>query len=201
MIKAITFDLDGVYFIKGKAEFIKSLGVLGVPEAEAKRVFLESEEMRQYKRELLTDKEFWTWALKEWKLSMTIQEIIDVLVSGYEENPEVLDVVRKARANGYKTMVCSNNFPARINGLQQKFKFLDNFDVAVMAYDAGAMKPDKKIFEVLIRKANVSPSEIFMADDREDTIESARELGIEAFYYTNFNNFLLDLEKLGINLN
>jgi hypothetical protein len=41
MIKVITFDLDGVYFTKGKYEFINSLSSLGVNEEEAKRVFLK----------------------------------------------------------------------------------------------------------------------------------------------------------------
>ena len=42
MIKAITFDLDGVYFPNGKANFIKALVNLGVAEDEAKRVFFRS---------------------------------------------------------------------------------------------------------------------------------------------------------------
>lgn len=56
MIKAITFDMDGVYFVNGKSNFISSLGKLGISEAEAKRVFLQSDEMNyQYKKGLMTD--------------------------------------------------------------------------------------------------------------------------------------------------
>jgi len=46
MIKAITFDLDGVYFVNGKSNFISSLGELGVSPEEATRVFLKSNEMK-----------------------------------------------------------------------------------------------------------------------------------------------------------
>ena len=42
MIKVITFDLDGVYFPNGKANFISALGKLGISEDEVKRVFLKS---------------------------------------------------------------------------------------------------------------------------------------------------------------
>ncbi|MFA6270722.1 MAG: hypothetical protein WC657_05980 [Candidatus Paceibacterota bacterium] len=70
-IKVITFDLDGVYFPNGKANFIKSLENLGVSEDEAKRVFLKSPQMNQeYKNGKMTDEEFWTWAVSEWKLNM-----------------------------------------------------------------------------------------------------------------------------------
>jgi epoxide hydrolase-like predicted phosphatase len=200
MIKAVVFDLDGVYFVKGKENFIRNLVSLGVTEAEAKRVFYTSDEMKQYKRGELTDEQFWLWAITEWKLSMSVERIIKLLIDGYKENKPVIQAVKKVRALGIKTLVCSNNFPARIQGLQKRFRFLDNFDVAVMAYEVGALKPDKKILEELIARAQVKPEEIFFADDREDTIKNAQDLGIQAFHYTTFDNFLADLQKLEVSV-
>jgi FMN phosphatase YigB (HAD superfamily) len=129
MIKAITFDLDGVYFVNGKSNFISNLSKLSVSEAEAKRVFLQSEEMNnKYKMGMLTDDQFWSWAANEWKINKSPQELIDLMISGYEVDENVVEVVKNVRSNGYKTLICTNNFPARIKGLQMKFKFLDNFD-------------------------------------------------------------------------
>jgi len=106
MIKAITFDLDGVYFVNGKANFIKSLGELGVSEEEAKRVFLESNEMNNvYKTGKMTDEEFWSWAANEWKLDKSPQELIDLLIGGYLENENVVGTVKKVRESGYKTLI------------------------------------------------------------------------------------------------
>lgn len=200
MIKAIVFDLDGVYFLNGKENFIKSLTALGVSEPEAKRIFLNSEEMKVYKAGFMTDEEFWSWALAEWKLSLAVPQITKLLIDGYAENTEVVDSVKKARAKGYKTLTCTNNFPAKINGLQDKFKFLDNFDAAVLAYEVGALKPDNKMLQELIDRSGVKPEEIFLADDREDTIRNAKELGIEAFFYSDFPGFLRDLKILGVEL-
>lgn len=201
MIKAITFDLDGVYFINGKSNFIKNLGELGVSEEDAKRVFLDSDEMHyQYKVGKMTDVEFWSWALKEWNLSLSVQEIIDILIKGYEVDENVISVVKKVRANGYKTLVCTNNFPARMNGLQKRFGFLDNFDVAVVSYEEGTLKPRKDFFEAFIRKAGVAPQEIFIADDRMDAIETAHSLGIQTLFYTDFSSFVVKLKELGVNI-
>ena len=76
MIKGITFDLDGVYFVNGKSNFIANLGKLGVSEDEAKRVFLKSTEMNQlYKNGKMTDEEFWSWAAAQWNLAMSPQEL------------------------------------------------------------------------------------------------------------------------------
>lgn len=201
MIKAIVFDLDGVYFLNGKANFVKNLVALGVAQNEAKRVFLQSNEMNQlYKTGKWNDEQFWSWALSEWKLSNTVPEIIHLLIDGYEVDPQVANLVKKVRAKGYKTLICSNNFPARIKGLQHRFGFLDDFDVVVLACEVGDVKPNKKIFEELIKKSGVQPNEIFYTDDYQEALDTARELGIQTHYYTNFGDFVETLKRLNVKL-
>ncbi|OGM13038.1 hypothetical protein A3A76_01890 [Candidatus Woesebacteria bacterium RIFCSPLOWO2_01_FULL_39_23] len=201
MIKAITFDLDGVYFINGKSNFISNLVKLGISEDEAKRVFLQSDEMNKfYKEGKMTDDEFWTWAAKEWKLDKSPKELMDLLVSGYEVDENVVETVKKVSSNGYKTLICTNNFPARINGLQERFHFLDNFDAYVFSYEVGATKPSPKIFEELVKKSGVKANEIIFADDNNDNLAGARQVGIQAFFYEGFDKFLEKLKELGVNL-
>ncbi len=201
MIKAICFDLDGVYFLNGKSNFIKALVNLGVTEDEAKQVFLKSDEMNaRYKLGKMTDDEYWTWALKEWKLQMSVQEILDLLIKGYDTNPQAVEYVKKVRQAGYKTVICSNNFPARINGLQKRFGFLDDFDVVVLSYEVGFVKPDKGIFEALVKKSGVLPTEIIYSDDDESKMYGAKELGINTFLYTDFPAFVGHLGGLGVKI-
>lgn len=199
MIKAITFDLDGVYFINGKSNFIANIIKLGVSEDEAKRVFLKSDEMnRQYKEGKMSDEEYWIWASKEWKLDKTPKELIELLISGYEVDQNVVETVKKVRANGYKTLICTNNFPARINGLQERFKFLDDFDGKSISYEVGSSKPDTKIYEKLIEVSRVNADEIVYADDNKDNISEAQKLGINAFFYEGFDKFIERLKVLGV---
>lgn len=201
MIRAITFDLDGVYFINGKSNFVANLGKFGVSENEAKRVFLQSDEMnKMYKEGKMTDDEFWSWALKEWKLNLTVLEIIKLLIDGYEVDEKVVEVVKKVKANGYKTLICSNNFPARINGLQNRFGFLENFDAWALSYEIGSAKPSVKIFEELVKKSGVKPEEIIYADDNEDALTGAKEIGIQAFLFEGFDKFLEKFQELGVDL-
>lgn len=201
MIKAITFDLDGVYFINGKENFIKRLVDLGVSEEEARRVFFKSDQMnKEYKGGLIGDEEYWSWAIAEWKLSLSVEEIKDLLIEGYEVDSRVVEIVRKLREKGYKTCICSNNFPARINGLQDKFGFLENFDVVVLSYEIGVTKPDQKIFEELIKQSGVKPEEIVITDDKETNVIAAKEAGINAFFYEDFEQFLGELKKLEVEI-
>ncbi len=201
MVKAVTFDLDGVYFVNGKSNFIKSLVSLGVSESEAKRVFLQSDEMNhQYKEGTMTDDQYWTWAAKEWKLDRSPKQLIDLLISGYEIDPNVVDIVKKVRANGCKTLICTNNFPARINGLQTKFRFLDDFDGKAISYEVGSSKPDTGIYQKLIDVSGVKAEEIVYADDHEENIIAAQKLGINAFFYEGFDGFISKLKEFCIKL-
>jgi HAD superfamily hydrolase (TIGR01509 family) len=199
MIRAITFDLDGVYFINGKTNFVKNLAILGVSEKDVSEVFFKSDKMNcEYKSGMISDKEYWSWALEEWGLNISVEAIIELLIDGYETNEQVVDVVKNVRRRGYKTLVCTNNFPARINGLEQKFGFLDKFDATAISYEIGETKPSVEIFEELINRSGVEASEIVFADDDESKLSGARALGIQTFIYTGFDSFLDSLRSLGV---
>lgn len=201
MIQAITFDLDGVYFPNGKQNFLKALGLLGVPEDEARRVFLKSREMNElYKLGAMTDAEYWAWAAKEWKLEKTSDQLMKLLIESYDVDENVVSTVRAVRKNGYKTLVCSNNFPARVNGLQQRFHFLDDFDTSVFSYEVKAAKPSGAIFSELIKRAGVPAEAIVFADDTADNLTGARKLGITTFLYEGFDAFVGSLKKLGVKI-
>jgi HAD superfamily hydrolase (TIGR01509 family) len=201
MIKAITFDLGGVYFPNGKATFIKALEGLGVAEPEAKRVFLKSDEMNhRYKMGTMSDDEYWTWATKEWDLNLSPKELIDLLVDSYSVDEQVKNIVQSARKHGYKTLICTNNFPARINGLQERFGFLDDFDVVILSYEVGAVKPSEEIFKELVKQAGVPAQSIVFADDDEEAVAGASKVGITTFLYEGFDGFIQHLKLLGVEL-
>lgn len=201
MIKAVTFDLDGVYFVNGKENFIKNLGIrFGISEDEAKRVFLRSDEMNNlYKTGKMTDKDFWTFAALEWKIDLDWQQLPKLMIEGYEVDTRVVETVKQVRKNGYKTLICSSNFPARINGLQERFGFLDDFDTWALSYEVGFNKPDKRLYEALVEKSGFEAGEIVYSDDDEVRAGVAKEVGLSAFVYQSFDQFVGELRKMGVN--
>ncbi len=200
MIKAIVFDLDGVYFKNGKKNFMNNVSrKYNIPREEVKYVFLKSDEMNKYyKTGKISGDEFWKWATDVWEIEATKDELIELLGEGYEINQEAVDLCRKLRKNGYKTLVCSNNFKERIEILQKRFGFMDDFDVCIFSCDVGTLKPNKRIFEILCEKANVKPSEVFLVDDDERIISSAKKFGFHTSHCTNLKEFVNDLRDAGV---
>ena len=127
-IKTIVFNLDGVYFDKGKNEFLDALSRYDVDRVSAETVFLQSQQMADYKLGNIGDGDFWSWAESQWKTGLSNQELVELMLKDYTIDGRVATLAKTVRKNGYKTLVCSNNFPARVEGLEKKFRFLQDFD-------------------------------------------------------------------------
>lgn len=57
------------------------------------------------------------------------------------------------------------------------------FEVAVSARDAGAAKPDRRIFELLLGRAALAPEDIvYVGDDPHADVEGARRAGMHAVW-------------------
>lgn len=201
-IKGIVFDLDDVYLLKGKERFIENLGKkYGVSVADAQRVFLKSPEMNKlYKAGKMTGDEFWSFAAKEWKIKATKEELVELLISGYEKNLEAEKLAKTLKTAGYRLLVCTNNFKERLSGLERKFLLSGTFDTIVASCQIGSLKPEREIFLELAKKSKLAPGEIFIADDNPENVSSAKALGFKAVLYEDFSKFHSDLKAAGVRL-
>ncbi|MDP1743460.1 MAG: HAD family phosphatase [Candidatus Amesbacteria bacterium] len=186
MIKAITFDLDGVYFTA--ESFPRFVNCFSDPE-KAMQVLKKSNEMADFKLGKMSEDDYWDYVRKELAVPYSNEEIFTMLRDSYEVNQQVRDFEMEVRTRGIKTCICTNNFVTRIRELDEKFDFLKDFDVKVISYQVGVAKPDKGIFEELIRQTDCAANEIIYADDNESSYKSALSVGINAFLYTNFEDF------------
>lgn len=199
MIKAICFDLDGVYFTSQSFQkFKKNLPKEINDENVVNRVLYKSEEMLNFKKGLITEEQFWDYATRELGIKTDFDGICELLRESYQINNDVKEYVEKVRKAGYKTCICTNNFVTRIREIDNEWGFLDLFDVKILSYEVGHMKPDIEIYKALVEKSGVLPEEIVYSDDSEDKLEGAKQLGINTFVYTTFEDFVKNLESLGV---
>ncbi|MBD3280101.1 HAD-IA family hydrolase [Candidatus Dojkabacteria bacterium] len=201
MVKAICFNLDGVYFTEaGKKAFHKALVDITGDEDKVVHVLYKSDEMRNFVTGKMTEEDFWNYFRDYLGIELSDSELRQLWIKGYEANPDVRKVVLETREKGYKACICSNNNPARVAALQERFKFLDDFDVVVFSYKVGNHKPSKEIFEALVKEAGCEANELAYADDNPERIQGAQDLGINTFIYESFEQFVDELKKLGVNI-
>lgn len=190
MIKAVTFDLDGVYFTpQSFKNFKANLPKKVADEEKVNWVLYKSPEMQNFKTGKMRENEYWDFVRKELGVELRNDGIFKLLRDSYEVNTEVKDFVSEVKSKGLKTCICSNNFVTRIREVDSKFGFLKDFDIKVFSFEVGIMKPGKGIFEILIKQSGVYPKEILYADDDASKLTGAIELGINAFVYEGFEKF------------
>ncbi|HMS91667.1 MAG TPA: HAD family phosphatase, partial [Candidatus Absconditabacterales bacterium] len=148
----------------------------------------------------ISEEEYRERVKKELGLSCSLEEIYTKLRDSYEVNPDVVQLANNLKDKGYKIGICSNNFVTRIRELDKKFHFLDDFDVHIFSYEVGAMKPDTKIFQVLIEKSGLSAEQIIYSDDDEKKLSGARNLGIQTFVFHDFDEFVQDVKNCGVKI-
>jgi FMN phosphatase YigB (HAD superfamily) len=137
MIKGVVFDLDGVFFLNGTENFIKNVSKkFSIPEEKIIQSYKKSDGMNKYyKTGKWNGNHYWSWFIKELGINSTKEELLDILSEGYEINQQALNLSRELRKKSYKILICSNNFPERIELLNNKFDFLKEFDFAVFSFE------------------------------------------------------------------
>ncbi|MCK0144648.1 YjjG family noncanonical pyrimidine nucleotidase [Arenibacter sp. F26102] len=122
-------------------------------------------------------------------------ELIDVLSDQYIENlssfnhlfPNTTEVLDYLKPN-YKLHIITNGFQEIQDKKLQSSKIHDYFDHIINSEMAGVKKPNPKIFELALSKANVLPQKSLMiGDSLEADILGAKSVGLHTLHF-NANN-------------
>jgi glucose-1-phosphatase len=113
------------------------------------------------------------------------------------KNRSVFGLINTLRAN-YRTALLSNINFLHYEHLKKNFPVFGVFDRVFLSFQMGLIKPDKEIYNLVLKELKVCPQEIFYTDDRPELVESAKTLGIQGCVFTNFNQLVSCLRDSGI---
>ena len=91
-------------------------------------------------------------------------------------------LVGDLKAAGYRLYVLSNMSREFIDFLR-RFPVYGLFDGEVVSCEEHTVKPEPRIYEILLERYGLTPSETLFIDDREMNIEAAAALGIHGFVF------------------
>jgi glucose-1-phosphatase len=115
----------------------------------------------------------------------------------FSENKEVVDLLPKLKEN-YTLVLLSNTNIIHYEYGWKKYDFLQNFDKIVVSYEAGANKPEKKIYRAVESFTGEDSARHFFIDDIAEYVDAARELGWEGIQFTGYKNLVSELINRGI---
>ena len=109
-------------------------------------------------------------------------------------------VLREVKAAGLRCLALSNMEPSAFATRRTRFAFMDLFDGFVISGIEGVAKPDRRIFQILLRRYRLEPAETVFIDDSPVNVEAARGLGLTAVHYTSAGQLRSQLRSLGLNV-
>ena len=96
---------------------------------------------------------------------------------------EVLDeLIRDLKRAGYRLYVLSNMSREFIDFLRRT-EIYGCFDGEVVSCEEGVVKPEPRIYEILLDRFGLDPAETLFIDDRRSNLEAAAAFGIATFHF------------------
>jgi len=197
MIKAIIFDLNGV-FVKSELlsdRFERDFGV-------KKEVFLPvlKEVMDKVRRpgagELFS---YWEPHLRKWGVKLSKHGFYDYWFHAEVEDKQMVDLAMDLKKRGLKIIILSNNLKERTAYYLDKFIFLRTLpDKIYFSWQTGFLKSDSRAYQLVLQENNLKPTEVLFFDDSESNLEVAKSVGITAYEFDGIKSVKKQFNSLTI---
>lgn len=190
MIKAVIFDFGGVLVNEGFWDYIKE----NIPDWEKR----ENEIIKLTEKVDRGDLPYTAYSEYFGNLIGKDPQVVDSeFLDNYVGHDKVGDVVKRLKGN-YKIGILSNFPEGWFYKILDKIGIKDYFDYILVSSEHALLKPDKEIYETMLKKLDVKPEEAIFIDDRLVNIEGAESLGIKTILFKNPEDLLENLSMFGV---
>ena len=119
--------------------------------------------------------------------------LVERMFGHIQPDEEMLEALRRARAQGVRTGLISNSMGA---GRYDRSVFPELFDGVVISGDEGLHKPEPAIYELGCERVGLTPAECVFVDDLRENCEGAEAVGMTAVLHRGAERTLPRLEEL-----
>ncbi|HKL99325.1 MAG TPA: HAD family phosphatase [Mobilitalea sp.] len=132
------------------------------------------------------------------EIADSIREFLSISYDSVREYDYSSGLIEKLKTNGYKVYLLSNYNGINYEHAKKNFSFINKVDGGVISYEIGIVKPDLEIYEALIAKYSITPSETVFLDDIKENTDAAASLGFHTVHFKDLDNAITELRSLKI---
>lgn len=197
VVRVLAFDLGGVLFRDGTAEFLEYLHrTYGVDMARSGEL-LNGTLGSSYREGRLTRDEFWSVLRRTLGLSDREDDLEAIWIDGYRLNEGTRDLIQEL-SQSYDVYYLSDNVAERIEAVERRYRFLHLFKGGVFSHEVGVRKPDPRIYELLLERAQVEAPQVLFVDDKDWALTPAVQLGMKTVLFRDSEQVRHELWQLGV---
>ncbi|MGL4773015.1 MAG: HAD family hydrolase [Clostridium sp.] len=196
MVKNIIFDLGRVLLSFEPQEYLKTK--IGEDKmGEVARAIFRSEEWLMLDRGTITEIEAMNvLTSRHPHLKKEIEEAFDNWYEILVPMEETVKVLKNLKNDGFKIFYLSNFHDLAFKYVNEKHDFFKLFDGGVVSYEENLLKPEREIYEKLLRKYDLKGEECVFIDDTEENVIGAREVSINGIIFKDAVTLTKELEEL-----
>lgn len=112
---------------------------------------------------------------------MSINDFQKAFWGGDNIDQEIIAFIQSLK-NQYKLGLLSNAMDTTRQRLTESYNLMDYFYISIFSFEVKMVKPNPKIFPIILDKLNVAPNEAIFIDDMLENIEAADTLGIKTIH-------------------
>ncbi|MCX6055220.1 MAG: HAD family phosphatase [Chloroflexi bacterium] len=109
-----------------------------------------------------------------------------------------IDVLRKIKEAGYPVYGLSNWSEEKFNLVKGQMEFLSLLDDFLISGEVHEIKPEPRIFNILLERIHRSSGGCIFVDDSPDNIRTANDLGFRTILFHSPRQLLEELDGMGI---
>ncbi len=194
MIRNLIFDFGNIFIDLNQEKIFPLLEKIGLKELSQHIIAHNI----AYEKGLLSSREHLSFYQKLSPQS-TVEEIITAWNSVLVDFPKPrFDFLQNtANSKKYQLLLLSNTNELHINRIAEHISFFDDFkslfNKFYLSYEIHLRKPDREIFEFVLKDAQIQPEESLFIDDTRENITTAKEMG---FHTWNLDPLTDDVTEL-----
>jgi len=195
-IKAQIWDLEGVLMLTDEVDLsMKVAKILDASYEEVREIFFS--EMNDFvDLGEVTQDQFNEYLLDTLGMSHDKKPLLEKFVmEDFYVDEDLLQTISSMRGR-YRMGLLSNFSDELRYRIDNVWKLGEVFDEIIISCEVGLVKPDPRLFNLMLERLGVKADETVFVDDRIKNIEGAKKLGFHTVFYTEKEQALSELDRI-----
>jgi putative hydrolase of the HAD superfamily len=195
MIEAVIFDVGGVYLQGSYVDFLnKSYSLLGIDKVE------KADQAPVFDTDFNTGKITAEQCFKRLfgkELSDgQLEDVLGLWTTTWTLQPDMADLVERL-GKRYSLAILSNSDPVNSEKYAAKGWYAP-FDPVVLSHEVGILKPEARIYEILLERLQLPAESCVFIDDQVKCLISAADVGMDVILFQSVQQLERSLAKRGL---
>lgn len=198
-IKNIIFDIGNVLVDWKYREHVHTFGFSAETEQRVVEATLGTHAWNEFDRGALTDEEqIDLFVANAPDLEKEIRAVFYNVSGMLHLFDYTIPMIRHLTEQGRKVYYLSNFSRKSERDGYEELRFIPYTNGGILSYQEQLLKPEPAIYELLLRRYGLNPSECLFFDDREDNCMGAERFGIHTHRFIGYEDAMACLKGLGI---